>query len=145
MANENTVVQAAPPKLAVKACLPFTLKPVPPGDTAAALLPRQALASAPLARVVSLYRQLLAEALGTVQAGDHAGMGSVVGDGLSMVCSCHLHTRAQATLGLPACRAPPRLRPRPILCWPVSRLCWMTRTSAQPSCSELGLVVGASG
>ena len=54
-----------------------------------------------------------------------------------------LHTIAQATLGLPACRAPPRLRPRPILCWPVSPLCWMTKTSAQPSCSELGVVVGA--
>lgn len=79
MATENTAVQAAPPKLAVNACLPFTLKPVPPGDTAAALLPRQALASAPLARVVSLYRQLLAAALGTLQASDHAGMGSVVG------------------------------------------------------------------
>ncbi|KAI7845941.1 hypothetical protein COHA_000487 [Chlorella ohadii] len=56
--------KAAQPKHSAKAGLSFTLKPVPPQDTAAALLPRLALASAPVARVVSLYRQLLAETLG---------------------------------------------------------------------------------
>ena len=49
------------------ASLTVTLRPVPPCDTAAALLPPLALAAAPLARVVSLYRELLAEALGTAE------------------------------------------------------------------------------
>lgn len=96
--------QANQPKHSAKAGLPFTLKPVPPQDTAAALLPRLALASAPVARVVSLYRQLLAETLGMVSGalgwgrqGQYKGNALVVTQvathGMSkMHCNCKLMT-----------------------------------------------------
>lgn len=54
------------------ASLPLALKPIPASDTAAALLPALALAPAPVARVVALHRQLLAEALGTAEVGEGA-------------------------------------------------------------------------
>lgn len=62
----STPAASAVPRLR-DASLAVTLRPVPPADTAAVLLPPLALAAAPLARVVSLYRGLLAEALGTAE------------------------------------------------------------------------------
>ena len=105
-------MQAAPRKPSAKTSLPLTLKPVPPQDTAAALLPRLALASAPVARVISLYRQLLAEALGVVSS----PTGLTVGEGRqcwwSGPCLERItHCRQDAGDTTP--------QPTPMHCWPL--------------------------
>lgn len=125
--------QAALPKRTVKSALPFTLKPVPAVDAAAALLPRLALASAPAARVVSLYRQLLAEALGTPEASEGGGRGRRE----TKHCWCRSEAGPPARCGHRVCsvglppllvhplaRAPPRWRRRQTQCWPASLPCW---------------------
>lgn len=70
--------QAAVAKAARGASLAVTMRPVPAQDTAAALLPPLAVVAAPVARVVALYRQLLAGALGTAEARDGPGIGCCV-------------------------------------------------------------------